>query len=175
VFCYTSWRFYAFSRTNLLTICHSACSLFSAVFVFQKSYIGNILGIRWNKDRSSYFPPTQDRVQRRVEGAPGGNHTTWWRGWPLGRATQWCVGTGLPLTSPLRLYKVSVAKTLNRSTFFPVKFRSAATVKDQFWGTKVSVLAPCRDGEVPPKPSPSTPSPPPPSPSMLLPPMMRRE
>jgi hypothetical protein len=31
--------------TNLLTRCHSASSLFSAVFVFQKSYTGNILEI----------------------------------------------------------------------------------------------------------------------------------
>jgi hypothetical protein len=36
VFCYTSWHFYAFSGTNLLTRCHSASSLFSAIFVFQK-------------------------------------------------------------------------------------------------------------------------------------------
>jgi hypothetical protein len=36
VFCYTSWRFYAFSGTNLLTRCHSASFLFSAIFVFQK-------------------------------------------------------------------------------------------------------------------------------------------
>jgi hypothetical protein len=35
--------FYAFFETNLLTRCHSASSLFSAVFVFQKSYTGNIL------------------------------------------------------------------------------------------------------------------------------------
>jgi hypothetical protein len=32
VFCYTSWRFYAFFGTNLLTRCHSASSLFSVVF-----------------------------------------------------------------------------------------------------------------------------------------------
>jgi hypothetical protein len=38
VFCYTSWHFYVFSRTNLLTRCHSASSLFSAIFVFRKSY-----------------------------------------------------------------------------------------------------------------------------------------
>jgi hypothetical protein len=38
VFRYTSWRFYAFSGTNLLTRCHSDSSLFSAAFVFQKSY-----------------------------------------------------------------------------------------------------------------------------------------
>jgi hypothetical protein len=36
MFRYTSWHFYAFSGTNLLTSCHSASSLFSAVFVFQK-------------------------------------------------------------------------------------------------------------------------------------------
>jgi hypothetical protein len=30
----TSWRFYEFFGTNLLTRCHSASSLFSAVFVF---------------------------------------------------------------------------------------------------------------------------------------------
>jgi hypothetical protein len=37
VFCYTSWRFYAFSGTNLLTRCHSASSLFSAVLCFRKA------------------------------------------------------------------------------------------------------------------------------------------
>jgi hypothetical protein len=51
-FVYTSWRFYAFSGTNLLTRCHRASSLFSAVFVFQKSYTGNILRIAWNKSWS---------------------------------------------------------------------------------------------------------------------------
>jgi hypothetical protein len=35
-FRYTSWHFYAFFGTNLLTSRHSASSLFSAVFVFQK-------------------------------------------------------------------------------------------------------------------------------------------
>jgi hypothetical protein len=36
-FVYTSWHFYAISRTNLLTRCHSASSQFSAIFVFQKA------------------------------------------------------------------------------------------------------------------------------------------
>jgi hypothetical protein len=54
-FCYTSWHFYVFFGTNLLTRCYSASSLFSAVFVFQKSYTGYILGIGWNKSRTSYF------------------------------------------------------------------------------------------------------------------------
>jgi hypothetical protein len=52
VFCYTSWRFYAFSGTNLLTRCHSVSSLFSVVSVFQKSYTRIILRIGRNKSWS---------------------------------------------------------------------------------------------------------------------------
>jgi hypothetical protein len=58
-FVYTSWHFYAFSETNLLTRCHTVSSLFFAVFVFQKSYIGNILGIGQTESRSSYLPDTK--------------------------------------------------------------------------------------------------------------------
>jgi hypothetical protein len=39
--------------------------------------------------------------------------------------------------------------------FFPEQFRSAAAIEDKFRGTEVSILAPCRDGEVPLEPSPS--------------------
>jgi hypothetical protein len=55
MFCYTSWHFYVFSGTNLLTSRHSVSSLFTVVFVFQKSYTGNILGIGRNKFLKSYF------------------------------------------------------------------------------------------------------------------------
>jgi hypothetical protein len=54
-----------------------------------------------------------------------------------------------------RLFKTSVSKTLRGSAFFPEQFRSAAAVEDKFRGTKVSVPAPCWDGEVLPEPSPS--------------------
>jgi hypothetical protein len=73
-FCYTSWRFYAFSGTNLLTICHSVSSLFSAVFVFQKSYIGNILGIGWNKSWTSIFTEASRRPKMRWRGARSQAH-----------------------------------------------------------------------------------------------------
>jgi hypothetical protein len=59
--------FYALG-TNLLTRRHSASSLFSAVFVFQKSYTGNILGIGRNKSRTSYFSRTRVGVQSRDGG-----------------------------------------------------------------------------------------------------------
>jgi hypothetical protein len=39
--------------------------------------------------------------------------------------------------------------------FFPEQFRSTAAIEENFWGTEVSVPALCRDGEVPPEPSPS--------------------
>jgi hypothetical protein len=37
--------------------------------------------------------------------------------------------------------------------FFPEQFRSSTAAADEFWGTEVSVPAPCRDRKVPPEPS----------------------
>jgi hypothetical protein len=66
-FVYTSWHFYVFSRTNLLTRCHSASSLFSAIFMFQKSYTGNILKIGQNESQSSYLPDTKTEFREEME------------------------------------------------------------------------------------------------------------
>jgi hypothetical protein len=84
-FCYTSWHFYAFSGTNLLTS-HSVSSLFSAVFVFQKSYTENILEIGRNKSRTSYFY----RSFAKTEDETGGGQEP---GSPQG-------GTAQPLAAP---------------------------------------------------------------------------
>jgi hypothetical protein len=171
VFCYTSWHFYAFSRTNLLTRCHSASSCFLLFFVFQKSYTGNILGIGRNKARSSYFAVTKTESKAETEegqeaATPGGGAG------PPGRTTRWCGPLVHPLTSPFRLYILSEAKTLKSPVSVHEKFHNAPAIEDQFRGTEVSVLAPCWDGELPPEPSPSTPLP---YSSPLLSPMMRRE
>jgi hypothetical protein len=134
----------------------------------------------WTKRSPKFLlsPNTRRGPKKSWRGARG-NHTWWWRGWTAGRATLGCGAPGCPLTLPLCLYKASDAKTLNQLAFLLEKFCSTAAVEDQFRGTEVSVLAPCRDGELPPEPSPSTPppSPPtsPPSPSTLLSLMMRRE
>jgi hypothetical protein len=56
---------------------------------------------------------------------------------------------------PLRLYKASGRKTLGESAIFQKEFRSSTTAVDKFRGIEVSVLAPCRDREVPLEPSPS--------------------
>jgi hypothetical protein len=85
MFCYTSWHFYAFSGTNLLTSRHSASSLFSTVFVFQKSYTENILGIGRNQSQPfRYF--TELPENRRGDGVgPRGGLTPGRRGPAPGR------------------------------------------------------------------------------------------
>jgi hypothetical protein len=62
---------YAFSGTNLLTRCHSASSLFSAVFVFQESYTGNILRIQRNKSQTFYFSRSITKSEDETEGGQG--------------------------------------------------------------------------------------------------------
>jgi hypothetical protein len=65
-FVYTSWRFYAFSGTNLLTRCHSVNSYF-LLFLYFRSYIGNILGIGRNKSQSSYLPDMKRESKGEME------------------------------------------------------------------------------------------------------------
>jgi hypothetical protein len=74
VFCYTSYHFYAFYGTNLLTRCHGASSLFSAIFVFQKSYIGNILRIGQNKSLTFNFSRSIMKSKDETEGARSQAH-----------------------------------------------------------------------------------------------------
>jgi hypothetical protein len=86
VFHYTSWHFYAFSGNNLLLRCHSASSLFSAIFVFQKSYTGNILRIGRNKSQTSKNLPELLENRRGDGEGPQGTHTTGRRGLGLAHA-----------------------------------------------------------------------------------------
>ena len=60
--------------------------LFSTVFVFQKSYTGNILGIGRNENRSSYFYRDEAGDLEGVEEEPRGGHTMPRRGLALARA-----------------------------------------------------------------------------------------
>jgi hypothetical protein len=74
--CFVTLRgvFMHFSGTNLLTKCHSATSLFFAIFLFQKSYTGNIFGIGWNKSRTSYFYRSFAKTEDETKGARGQPH-----------------------------------------------------------------------------------------------------
>jgi hypothetical protein len=85
----TYQRFYAISGTNLLTRCHSASSLFSAVFVFQKSYTGNILEIGRNKFQKSYFSQKRTEDRTRAGEGPEAAHTMRGHGPGPGRVHLW--------------------------------------------------------------------------------------
>jgi hypothetical protein len=75
--------------------------LFSAVFVFQKSYTRNILGIEWNKSQTSYFFWHKDRVQCKDGGGPGAGHIIGWRGSPwLRHQVVWAPGPPSDIALP---------------------------------------------------------------------------
>ena len=141
-------------------------------FWFQKSYTGNILGI----DKGNYFTKFYTGRLQKPEGEPEGGHRVATP--PLGAPYPLAApGGGVGpldhlLAPPFRLFNPPDAKTLSLSPKPPEKFRCRRHIEAKFRGTEVSVLAPCRDGEVLPEGSPSTP---PPSSSPLLTPMMRSE
>jgi hypothetical protein len=98
-FVYTSWRFYAFSGTNLLTRCHSASSSFLLFLCFKK-FTQEIFSEY--KAQSSYFSPTRYGVQSRDRGESGASHTIGWRGstpWPRHQVV-WAPGPPTDIALP---------------------------------------------------------------------------
>jgi hypothetical protein len=83
VFCYTSWRFYAFSRTNLLMRRHSVSSLFCSFCVSKKLH--RKYSWNWTKQKPKFlfFPNTRRSPKMRRRGTRGRpDH-------PMARATPW--------------------------------------------------------------------------------------
>jgi hypothetical protein len=147
VLCYTSRRFYAFSGSNLLTRCHSASFLFSAIFVFQKSYTGNILGIGQNKSRTSYFSRTRVGVQSRDGGGPGPSHTIGRRGPSPGRATRGWAPLVHFLRRPSAYIFPSTGKPKSLNQFFTKTTTSRRRCRCEIGRVQKLFLAPCRRGE----------------------------
>jgi hypothetical protein len=147
VFCYTSWRFYIFSGTNLLTRRHRASFLFSAIFVFQKSYTGNILGIGRNKSRTSYFSRTRVGVQSRDGGGPGPGHTLGRRGQALAHTTRGWAPLVHLLTPPFRLYIPLDGKNLKPNQFSTKPTASRRRRRHEIGRVQKLFPAPCRRGE----------------------------
>jgi hypothetical protein len=145
VFCYTSWHFYAFSGTNLLTRCHSASSLFSAVFVFQKSYTENIIGIGRTKAEVPIFPDTRQSPKHRRRGARGRPHPPWC-GPPPGHAGGRCGHLVHHLTSPFRLYILLEEKTLSPINFSENILQAAAVIDARSGGSRISSRHPAGEG-----------------------------
>jgi hypothetical protein len=74
VFCYTSWRFYAFSETNLLTRRHSASSLFFLFLCFRKATQEIFLELDETKAEFHIFPDTRRSPKQRRRGTRGQPH-----------------------------------------------------------------------------------------------------
>jgi hypothetical protein len=83
VFCYTLWRFYAFSRTNLLTRRHSASSLFLLFLCFRKATQEIFLELDETKAKVPIFPEASRSPKQRRRGARWRPHH------PMARATPW--------------------------------------------------------------------------------------
>jgi hypothetical protein len=147
VFFYTSWRLYAFFETNLLTRCHSASSIFSAIFVFQISYTGNILGIGRNKSRISYFYRSFVKTEDEMEGGQG--PATPWGGAaqplaaPPGGEATWPTSWRCPFT-----YKFSSPGKMDR--FFSKHTASRRHRRSEIGRIQELFSAPCRRPSPPP-------------------------
>jgi hypothetical protein len=74
VFCYTSWRFYAFSRTNLLTRHHSATSLFLLFLCFRKATQEIFSELDETKAKIPIFPEASQSPKERRRGTRGQAH-----------------------------------------------------------------------------------------------------
>jgi hypothetical protein len=95
MFCYTSWHFYAFSGTNLLTRRHSASSLFSAVLCFRKATQEIFSELDETKAEPPIFPENESESKAETEVA-----RTWPHPWAA-RANPWPRHQGVSPPGPL--------------------------------------------------------------------------
>jgi hypothetical protein len=117
VFCYTSWHFYAFSGTNLLTRCHSASFLFSAVLCFRKATQEIFSESDETKAKHSIFPEASRSPEMRRRGARGQAHPRAARPSPWPRHQGWDRLVH-PLTPPFCLYIPLDGKNLGDGSLF---------------------------------------------------------
>jgi hypothetical protein len=117
-FVYSLWRFDAISGTNLLTRCHSASSLISAVLCFRKVTQEIFSELDKPKTETPIFPGWRTWTERETEVARGQPHHEGARP-PLGRAQGWWDPPCGPLTPPLRLFKASRSPNPKTIGVFP--------------------------------------------------------
>jgi hypothetical protein len=135
VFCYTLWHFYAFSGTNLLTRCHSASSIFSAIFVFQKSYTGIFSELDETKAEPPIFTEASRRPKMRRRGA---------RGWPHHRGA-WPSPPGPPPDdAPSSIKTPRREKPKGRIAFPENILEAAAVIESRSGGSRSSSRHPAR-------------------------------
>jgi hypothetical protein len=100
--------------------------MFSAIFVFQKSYTGNILGIGRIKSRSFYFSRHETESKAETEGDQGP-------------------------APPFRLYILLGEENLKPDQFSMKHTARRRRLRCKIGRVQKLFLAPCRRGELPPK------------------------
>jgi hypothetical protein len=137
-FVYTSWRFYAFSRTNILTRCHSASSCLLLFLCFRKvtQEIFSELG-ETKAEVPNYLTrrrsPKENR--RRTKGQPH-----------QGPATRWCNHLVHLLTSPFCLFIPFIEKTLGPKHISRKHTASRRRRRREIGGSRSSSQHPAGEG-----------------------------
>jgi hypothetical protein len=118
--------------------------LFLAIFVFQKSYTGNILGIGWNKSQSSYLPDT--KTESNVETEESQKAAAPWGGaaYPLATLASG-VAPRPPSDIALPPVKSLHHENPNGRNIFTQNLRQAAVIVDpRLGGSRSSSSSPCQ-------------------------------
>jgi hypothetical protein len=144
-FCHTSWRFYAFSGTNLLTRCHSASSLFSAIFVFQKVTQKIFAELDKTKAKVPIFSDTRQSPKQRWRGATGQPRHRVARAtpWPCHQVV-WATGPPPDIALP-PIYSPRLENPKGPNSFPENILQAAAVIDARLGGSRSSSRHP--DGE----------------------------
>jgi hypothetical protein len=138
VFCYTSWRFYAFSGTNLLTRRHSASSLFFCCFCVSEK-LHRKYSWNWTEQNPNLlFFPKWDEVRRWDGGGPGASHNLGWRGPGPGHATRGEAAWSTSWRRPSAYIFPSMRKTKTLINFPRNILQAAAVVDARSGGSRSS-------------------------------------
>jgi hypothetical protein len=122
-FVYTSWHFYAFFGTNLLTRCHSASSSF-LLFFYSRLLLKEIfLELDKTKAKVPIFLTRSRSPKGRQSRATRRPHLMVARPTP-DCAAPWCGPLRRPPSSPFRLYIHILGKTLKARASIHKKFHS---------------------------------------------------
>src|SRR3954454_22277856 len=125
--------------------------LFSAIFVFQKSCTGNILGIAWDKLSALLNHVTKTVSEGYLRGGLPGGQTPPWRGLTLAHAWVASGPTRAPPTPPLRLFIPRFGKTLDTRGKIHENFRSRLHRRTHLGRVLEVFPASCRREKSPPE------------------------
>ena len=144
-FVYTSWHFYAFFGTDLLTRCHSASSCFLLFLYFRKA-VKEIFSQLDENQRRSLFHRHVHGVQRR-DGGGAASQPQHGVAWPHPLAPWGGVGpTGVSSRRPFAYLFLPTRKPIIPEPLSTKSFRDTAAVNPSSGGFRSSSRHPAGEG-----------------------------